>query len=167
MKLKRDFRRVAVAFFAMVLTFTACASPALAKVGQTYVSRVGGLRVHKSPSGSSAVVGKLARGEKVIHRGTSKGWWRIENSDGDSGYVYRTYLKPVGQTWKKNAYYKVYKTSKATVRQGPRAQASKLGTIKRGTTVQLVSKQGKWGQVKLSNGNKGWVQLKFLTYSKG
>lgn len=167
MKRKRGFRRAAVALLVMVLTFTVYVSPALAKVGQTYVSRVGGLRVHKGPSGSTDVVGKLARGEKVIHRGTSKGWWRIENSDGDSGYVYRTYLKPVGQSWKKNAYYKVYKTSKATVRQGPRAQASKLGTVKRGTTVQLLAKQGNWGQVKLSNGNKGWVQLKFLTYSKG
>lgn len=167
MQFKSGFRRTVVALFVLALTFTAYASPALAKVGQTYASRVGGLRVHSKASGSSEVVGKLARGEKVIHRGTSKGWWRIETASGATGYVYRTYLKAVGQTWKKNAYYKVYKTSKATVRQGPRAQAAKAGTLKRGTTVQLVGKQGNWGQVKLSNGNRGWVQLKFLTYSRG
>ncbi len=166
MKLKRGIQRAVIAFFILTLTLTAWA-PAMAKVGQTYASRVNGLRVHRRPSGTSEVIGKLSKGEKVIHRGTSSGWWKVENASGHVGYVYRTYLKQITPTWKKNAYYRIYKTSRATVRKGPRSQAVKLGTIKRGTTVQLVAKQGNWGRVRLSNGNSGWVQLRFLTYSRG
>ena len=163
MKFKRGIQRAVIAFFILTLTLTAWA-PAMAKVGQTYASRVSGLRVHKGPSGTSDVIGKLSKGEKVIHRGTSGGWWKVENANGAEGYVYRTYLQQVTPTWKKNAYYRVYKTSRATVRKGPRSQAGKLGTVKRGTTVQLVAKQGDWGKIKLSNGNTGWVQLRFLTF---
>lgn len=166
MKMNKRITRALAALFIMLLTFSSCA-PAFAKIGETYVSRVGGLRVHKSASGSSEVVGKLKKGERVIHRGTAKSWWKIETASGGTGFVYRSYLKAVEPTWKKGAYYEIAKTSRAVVRQGPRSQATKIGTIKKGTTVQLVAKQGNWGRIKLSNGNKGWVMLKFLSYQKG
>lgn len=148
----------------LVLSMGIFATPAYAKVGETYASRVSGLRLHAKPDGQSEVVGRLHKGEKVVHKATSKTWWKVMAKDGTEGYVFRDYLKPLVQTIKKNAYYTVYKTSKLTVRNGPRASSDKLGTIKRGTVVRLGSKQGGWGLVKLSNGKKGWVQVKYLKY---
>ncbi len=141
--------------------------PAFAKVGQTYESRVQGLRAHAGPNGTSEIVFKLEKGEKVIHKATSKGWWFIKTKDGKEGYVYRTYLKATGNPIKKDALYKVYKITNLAVRKAPRSAADKLGTIRRGTTVQLKNKRGDWGYIKLSNGKQGWVQLKYLSYVSG
>lgn len=164
--MKRRFRRIAAALFVLVLTLSACISPAFAKVGKTYASRVEGLRIHEKANGGSAQIGRLTRGQKVVHLASSKGWWKIQTADGKKGYVYNSYLKPVEPTWVKNGYYKVYKITKATLRSGPRSEAAKSGELKRGTIVRLLSKQGNWGKVKASSGKSGWVQLKYLTPSK-
>ena len=160
-------KRMLCMVFVSVFLLSAVAAPASAKVGQTYQSRVQGLRVHQSPKGSSDIVFKLQKGQKVIHKSTSNGWWKIKTTDGQVGYVYRTYLKLFGNPIKKNAYYKVYKITNLAVRKAPRTAASKLGTVRRGASVQLKNKRGSWGYVKLSNGNTGWVQLKYLQYLRG
>lgn len=166
-KIGAKAHRLLCATIVTVLLLTSFAVPALAKVGQTYQSRVAGLRVHKSASGKSEIVFKLSKGQKVIHKATTKGWWLIKTTDGNEGYVYRTYLKQAGKPIKKNAIYKVYKITNLAVRKAPRSAADKLGSIRRGTNVQLKNKRGNWGYVKLSNGNTGWVQLKYLQYVKG
>ncbi|MEA4897398.1 SH3 domain-containing protein [Bacillota bacterium Meth-B3] len=141
--------------------------PASAKVGQTYKSRVQGLRVHKAPSGDSEIIFKISQKQTVIHKATVKGWWKIKTADGKEGYVYRTYLKAAGNPIKKNAIYKVYKITNLTVRKAPRSIADKLGSIRRGTQVKLQNRRGDWGFVKLANGKGGWVQLKYLNYVRG
>ena len=160
------FKRAVCVVFLLVFTMTAAAVPASAKVGQTYVSRVQGLRVRRQP-GSTDVITKLKKGQKVIHKGTSSGWWLIKTEEGYTGYVYRTYLKSLAQKIVKNGFYRIYKANNVTVRKAPRSTADALGTLKRGTTVQLKAKSGDWGLVLTGAGNKGWVQLKYLQYLRG
>ena len=161
------FNRVLCTLFVAVLLLSSVSLTVSAKVGQMYVSRVGGLRAHEKALGASPVIFKLSKGEKVEHLATANGWWQIKTASGQVGYVYRTYLKSVGNPIKKNAFYKVYKTSNLTVRKAPRSIADKLGTIKRGTSLQLKAKRGNWGFVKLKNNRSGWVQLKYLSYLRG
>ena len=79
MKKKCGVQRLMAVLVVLMLLMTAF-SPALAKVGRTYVSRVNGLRVRTKGMSGSPVIGKLYRGQKVIHRGSSRGWWLIETS---------------------------------------------------------------------------------------
>jgi uncharacterized protein YgiM (DUF1202 family) len=162
MKKKCGAQRLTAVLVVLMFLMTAF-SPALAKVGRTYVSRVNGLRVRTRGMSGSPVIGKLHRGQKVIHRGSSKGWWLIETSKGLRGYVFRTYLKPVEPQWIRNANYRIYKTRRAVVRRGPRPAADKVGTIQRGTVVKLTGKQGNWGKIRVG-ARSGWVQLKFLSF---
>lgn len=162
MKKKYGIRRL-TAVLVILMFLMAAFSPALAKVGRTYVSRVAGLRIRSKPVMYSPVIGKLSRGQKVIHRGSHRGWWLIETNKGFKGYVYHTYLKPAEPQWIRNANYRIYKTTRAVVRSGPRPEAEKLGTIKRGTVVKLKAKQGNWGKIRLGV-RSGWVQLKFLSF---
>ncbi|MDO4546970.1 MAG: SH3 domain-containing protein [Clostridia bacterium] len=164
-------RRIRIAVVAALIAIMTMASvtPALAKVGDVYICRVNGLRVHAKANGSSDVIGKLNKGDKVVHKATKNGgWWKIQTVDGDHiGFAYRSYFKPAGNIVKKNAYYRVYKISKATVRSGPRAISDKVATVKRGTQVQLLGKKNNWAYVKGSNGSKGWIQMKYLKYVNG
>ena len=109
-------------FCVALMVFAGTAISVSAKVGQVYVSRVNGLRVRRKP-GSTEVITKLSKGEKVIHKGTDSGWWKIKTKDGYTGYVYRTYLRAASQKLVKNGYYKIYKASRVTLRQAPRAGA--------------------------------------------
>ena len=160
-------RRALSAVLVALVMLSLLPLPVSAKVGQTYKSRVQGLRVHKAASGDSETIFKISQKQVVTHKATVKGWWKIKTADGREGYVYRTYLKAAGNPIKKNAIYKVYKITNLTVRKAPRSIADKLGSIRRGTQVKLQNRRGDWGLVKLANGKSGWVQLKYLNYVKG
>ncbi|MPN39244.1 hypothetical protein SDC9_186772 [bioreactor metagenome] len=75
---------------------------ALAEKGKIYKSTENGVRIREKPQSGSAIIGKLKKGEKVIHLSTKNNWWRIKTSNGLSGYVFPSNLK----------YYRTYDVGK-------------------------------------------------------
>lgn len=153
-------RRVACVLLAVMLTVLA-PSAAWAAKGKVYVCIGDGVRVRQKPVSGSQVVGRLSKGEKVVHVSTYKGWWKIRTSDNRTGYVYGSYLRPnnvikVGKTYKaKTSNVKIY--AKANTNSTVR---TKMG---RNTVVVLLARKGNWGMVRVaSSGRVGYVQLKYL-----
>lgn len=53
-------------------------------------------------------------------------------------------------------------TTDVNFRAGPSPQADRLGTLPRGTSVRMVSDEGRWSVVRLSDGRAGYVATNFL-----
>ncbi len=154
-------RKVA-AFILLTAFMGISAPPASAALNKVYVCKVQGLALRAGP-GSIDYISKLDKGDKVLHVGTKNRWWRVKTKQGYVGFVKKANLTPTSRLIK-DAIYKVSKTSALKVYAAPRTQSKALGTVKRGTAVQLKTVRNDWSYVKLENGNSGWVRHKFLQF---
>ncbi len=48
------------------------------------------------------------------------------------------------------------------IRKGPGMTYGKVAHLPEGYSVKVVKKSNGWAQIKLQNGHKGWVSMKFL-----
>lgn len=160
-------RRALLGLVCLVLIASVALAPvgALAAKGKIYKAITNGVRIREKPQSGSLIVGKLMKGDKVIHLSSKNSWWRVKTSSGLIGYVfpsnltyYRTY--DVGKIYRASSSsgVKVYK--KASTSSGVK------GTLTRKYTVVLLAKKGKWGLIRvIKNGKVGYVPLTSLTAS--
>lgn len=135
---------------------------ASATVGKYYVANGSGVRIRETPVSGSAVVGKLKKGEKVVHLGTKGGWWRIRTSDNTTGYVYRSYLSSYNAI-KVGKLYRPKSSKGMKVYARPNAKAAVKGKVSKNTTCVLLARKGSWGQIRVvSSGKVGYVPVKYL-----
>ena len=128
------------------------------------------LRSSKSIS-SNNVVENIPNATKVIVEYYGDGWAKVKNGK-KSGYVLNEHLvksKPTASTDNSNEISSVLtkvKIIKEDVNLREKAEwgANKLGVIKKGTAVELVSKGNQWSKVKY-DGKEGYVHNDYLDLS--
>lgn len=157
-------RRSVLGFICLVLAASLAFMPlgASAAKGKIYRATEGGVRIREKAVSGSMVIGKLKKGEKVIHLSTKNNWWRIKTAKGLIGYVFPTNLKyyktyDVGKLYKASSAkgVKVYK--KASTASGVK------GTLNQKYKVVLLAKSGKWGLIRvIKNGKVGYLPLSSL-----
>ena len=132
-------------------------SSTLATSGSTYIVIATKLNVRSGPGMGYSILGRAKRGTKCTFVSMSKGWWLVRFSNGKKGYVDKQFLTPVSVA--KTGTYTV-KTA-LNVRVSPSVKAKKLGTLKKGTQVNLLKLNGDWAQI-YYKGKSGWVAVKYL-----
>lgn len=157
-------RKSALGFICLVLAASLAFAPlgASAAKGKIYKATDNGVRIRQKAQSGSTIIGKLKKGEKVIHLSTKNNWWRVKTTKGLIGYVFPTNLKyyktyDVGKIYKANSTkgVKVYK--KANTASGVK------GTLKPKYKVVLLAKSGKWGLIRvIKNGKVGYLPLTSL-----
>lgn len=131
--------------------------PTVSAATTKYVKVTGGidLNVRKSASSASKKLGTLKNNTKITVSSTKNGWAKI-TFKGKTAYVFASYLtstKPkLVQTSAVAAKTTVYyvKTSgiDLNVRKSKSTSAKKLGTIKNGKKVEVVSYAKDWSKIK-------------------
>ena len=135
---------------------------ALAEKGKIYKSTENGVRIREKPQSGSAIIGKLKKGEKVIHLSTKNNWWRIKTSNGLSGYVFPSNLKYY-RTYDVGKIYRASSSKGIKVYKKAASKSGVKGTLTRRYTVVLLAKSGNWGLIRVvKNGKVGYVPLKNL-----
>jgi uncharacterized protein YgiM (DUF1202 family) len=153
-----------LALVCLVLVASLALAPlgAAAEKGKIYKATENGVRIREKAQSGSAVVGKLKKGEKVIHLSNKNNWWRIKTSKGLIGYVFPSNLKyyrtyDVGKIYRASSSkgVKVYK--KASTSSGVK------GKLTRKYSVVLLAKSGNWGLIRVvKNGKVGYLPLSSL-----
>jgi uncharacterized protein YgiM (DUF1202 family) len=162
MKLRRVMLGFVSLMLAATLTFALPVSSAYAAKGKIYRATAGGVRIRLKPQSGSEVIGKLKKGEKVLHVSTKNNWWRIKTASGQTGYVFPSNLKyyktyDVGQIYRANASKGMKVYSKANTK------AKVRGTLSNKYTVVLLAKKNNWGLIRvIKNGRVGYVPLQSL-----
>lgn len=137
------------------------------------------LRVRKSSSVNSSIVGKLSPGQKVnVVSKKSNGWYYI-NSGKIKGYVDGKYIdlnsssstsnstsNSTQSNKKSNKIGKIATVTASTlnVRKGPSTSYSVLSKIHSGANVKILdSNSNGWYKVELSSGLTGWCDGDYLS----
>ncbi|NKG20584.1 SH3 domain-containing protein [Paeniglutamicibacter terrestris] len=128
------------------------------------------LRTH--PTTSSASLGVIPRGEKVLYGRSSGGWSNVKTSKG-TGWVSSIYLssaapkppvvKPTPPLIEQPSFTAPrWTTTNLNVRSGPGTSNTSIGVIPRGEKVLYARSSGGWANVKTSKGI-GWVSELYLS----
>ena len=143
----------------------------------------GNLNVRSGPGTSYAIKTTVKNG--TIHKITDKsnGWYKIQLSNGTSGWVYGSYIeetmdgisndsnnsnnnptKPddILET-EVNLNGKVTSSVNLNVRSGPSTSYSVTASLRPGQVVVLISQSNGWYKVKLYNGTTGWVSSSYIS----
>jgi len=157
-------RRSLIGLICLVLALSLALAPlsVAAEKGKIYKATDSGVRIREKPQSGSAVIGKLSKGQKVIHLSTKNQWWKIKTAAGLTGYVFPTNLKYY-RTYDVGRLYKASSAKGVKVYKKASPKAAVKGTLTRKYTVVLLAKSGDWGLIRVvKNGKVGYVPLKNL-----
>ncbi|WP_052356532.1 SH3 domain-containing protein [[Clostridium] dakarense] len=142
-------------------------------VSSTKIVDTDTLNVRSGPSTSNGIVGKLHKGEKVGVISEGNGWSKIKFNSTEA-YTSTMYLKAEGQvtvpekpskpdtTPEATKETKVVNTSSLNVRNGAGTSNSKIGSLKLGEKVEVISESNGWSKIKFS-GSTGYVSSQYLS----
>jgi uncharacterized protein YraI len=130
------------------------------------------LNVRSGPSTRYRVMTSVRRGAVLESLGTS-GSWTLVQLQGRRGYAFSRYLRAnpagsgssggsasTGGTSTSGEAMSVT-ASALNVRSGPSTRYRKLGTLRRGASVRVLSRQGAWSRIAYGNG-AAWVHGDYL-----
>lgn len=139
------------------------------------------LRIRKSESTSSSIVGYLYPNEKFTVIGENGSWYKL-NKNGAVGYVHKDYAKIISTgsgsttppitapenkpttpevTPESSKGQVVNVTSNLRVRSSPSTSASIVGYLVQGNQVDIIGKSGSWYYINFS-GKKGYVHGDYI-----
>lgn len=143
-------------------------SSASAKTGTitgTYV------RFRSGASTGSSILTTFPKGASVTVSATEGDWYKV-SYNGQTGYVYKSYVSTTGDSAEKTDDTKVesasgtgtIRGSYVRVRAGASTSSSILATVHTGTTMTITGTTGEWYQVSY-NGQTGYVYKSYLVDS--
>ncbi|MDD5091844.1 MAG: SH3 domain-containing protein, partial [Candidatus Wallbacteria bacterium] len=115
-----------------------------------------GANVRKGPDTSYSIIVNLPHGSEVKVTGEKDGWFTVIIPDGQSGYIYKN-LIVTGTDLKTGTT-----SGTVNVRKGPGTDFSILATLASGAQVRIFSQSGDWYEVKLTDGQVGFIYKNLL-----
>ena len=147
---------VCVVLVASMLIVPTSAFAASKKVVQILKVTTDGARLREGPSSAYNVITSLKKGDKVFYLGPTKdSFCRIKTSTGETGYMYRGFLKSYGAVGSKQIYYCKAKSAKVYKRSGK--SLKKIGKLYRNQHVIVYEVRGKWAYIKSMGGRSGYI----------
>ena len=124
------------------------------------------LNVRSGPGTNYSKLGTLSKGSKVGVISESNGWSKI-NYNGKEAYVSSKYLNriPENNNTSKPESVKETKevnTNSLNVRSGPGTNYSKLGSLSKGSKVEVISESNGWSKINY-NGKEAYVSSQYLS----
>ncbi|GAB3013487.1 hypothetical protein GCM10027051_15890 [Niabella terrae] len=127
------------------------------------------INIRKGPSTDDAVVGTGQAEDKVeIIRKVNSEWTQIRLADGTEGYIAAQFLGKSGSTGKATkaaakTITAIVTGSDINVRKGPSTDDAIVGTVQTDDKVEVLRKVDEaWSQIRLSDGNEGYIASRFL-----
>jgi len=146
------------------------AIPADVFAASTGTVNVSALNLRSGASTGTAVLGVLRKGTSLEILETSGKWCKVSvsvNGSLKTGYVYSDYIIQGSGETQSASGQGVVNTDVLNVRSGPSTGYSRLGSIYRGTGVEIVGTSGEWYQVKVTlNGKQTTAYVHSLYITK-
>ena len=132
------------------------------------ISKVNQLNVRTEPSTSSAVIGQLQEGDSANAYKSQDDWIEID-FQGRKGWINQSYITVTEQTISKETESKdnIFEVSVNTLNVRSKADLTSktIGQVNKGDQFSVIDTDHNWVQVKLKNGEKGWLYSFYGTFS--
>ena len=118
-----------------------------------------GVRLRTKPDTSASIIMQLPVGVMVTRISQSGEWWEVMTMDGIYGWVHQVAF---GLAESKYLYAK----KNVNVRFGPGTNYKIVDIARMGDVLTRLEKRGKWYNVRLKDGKKGWVREDLVTVQR-
>ena len=125
---------------------------------QSYIVNCNGRNMRQSPQMGSYVLKVLPKGTTVTYLDNKSGWWYVSAGKYGYGWVDKKYLAP-SSTGASTGNY-VVNAGELNVRNYPKLSAKRVGSLRRGTVINISELNGDWGYSPTAG---GWVALRYLS----
>ncbi|MFW2368083.1 MAG: SH3 domain-containing protein [Desulforhopalus sp.] len=142
--------------FILLFSLIFSATSSLAKM----VSVVGeNVNLRSGPGTKYSVKWKYGSGFPLKVMGEKEGWLKVEDFEGDSGWLYQKLTSKTG-----HMIVKVHKNEnqKVNIRSGPGTKYKVVGKAYYGVVFKTIKQQNGWAHVKHDSGLEGWIKRSLL-----
>lgn len=157
-----------LAIFHLLFFLLMFALPSPAWATQTLVVEADILNVRSGPGTTFSRVGQVKRGQEFVVLEEKNGWYKIKLVSGTTGWSTGDYVKigssnqgevpkisPTGQDTRPQ---KIRVTgSSVNVRSGPDTVYQKVGSLNKGTIVNVTGVDAGWFQIEIPGGGTAWI----------
>ena len=150
----------------LVVLLLATIIPAVSLASTQYGYVIGGwLRLRSGPSFSYSTITSYYTGTRVEILGTSGSWYHVEAPDGQTGYMYSSYIS-LYSPGTGTAYVTSTNGYGVRMRSGPSTGYRILAVYPVGTAVTILDEGTYWDKIQVGT-RVGYMMNKFLTTSGG
>ncbi|WP_051309396.1 SH3 domain-containing protein [Desulfogranum japonicum] len=112
-----------------------------------------GINMRSGPGTNYEIIYQLPEGYPLKVLSVKDQWYKVEDYEGDKGWIYGTLLS--------DTPYVIVKVNEGNVRTGPSTNDSKVGSVARDVILKEVDKKGDW--LKVSHPQiEGWVHRSLI-----
>lgn len=156
----------------LVLTLFISVVPATSMAASEYATVTGGwLRLRAQGNFDSDTINSYYTGTVVEILSTSGSWYRVKAPDGNTGYMYNTYLKLGSSGWDGtttdgSAVVVSHNGYGVRLRQGPGTGYRIIKVYPVGTGATVIQRGSQWTKISI-NGSVGYMMNQFLNFGGG
>ena len=159
---KKLLKNVVIATsLASTLMITSIANKSISFADTIKSVNASALNVRSGAGTNYKKIGTLHKGNKVTVISTSNGWSKIK-FDGKTAYVSSKYLSNASNNSSQSSSTKIVNTSSLNVRNGAGTNYKKIGSLSKGTKVNVISESKGWSKINYNKGT-GYVSSKYLS----
>lgn len=135
------------------------------------------VNVRNAATTSSAVVGKVNKGDTVTITGQNGDWFKIRRSNGETAYLSKSFvtgllisevpLFNISEASVVNTYAIVTSKSGLKLREGASTSAASLGVLSYDEVIDVIEAGSEWIKVKTETGAEGYVSKEFVSVRTG
>ncbi len=114
------------------------------------------VHLRSAPSLSADILGKIKKGSSVEIIKEENGWTNIQYQ-GSSYWISSQYITQKRSSTSAERVNVEITASSLNVRSSAKIGSSVIGTVKKGNTYEVLSQNDQWYQIKLEDGQKGWI----------
>ena len=162
-------------FIMALLIAFAMFSASAATIKLAYSS--GSIYLRKGAGTKYATNGVLKNGDTVTVLSKGSVWSKVKTADSRQGYVKNLYIKGNGSAYASGTTYyskfytgtvkTKYASSSVNLRGGAGYGQGKITTLKSGTKVKVLGKNGSWYLVETAKGTQGFINSSYLSTKAG
>ena len=167
----KEFISLLMALCLMLTMFVACAETIKTPTAG------GTIYLRKGPGTKYGANGTVSNGDSITVLEKGKAWTKIQTSDSREGYVKNLYISGMGNNYADGTTYyskaksgtikTKYASSTVNMRAGANKSEAKVMSLKSGTKVKVLGKNGSWYLVQTSGGTAGYVKSTYVSTSGG
>ncbi len=142
------YKKVVIGLFIILLSAVNAQAFTMVSIGGESVN------MRSGPGENYSVLWELGRGFPLKILGTKGGWSKVEDFEGDTGWVYSTLVN--------RKAHLIVKKKRINVRSGPSSSYRLVGKANYGVVFKTIKNSKGWVKVKHENGLTGWVRRDLL-----
>lgn len=142
------FKKFVIGLFFIVLTAANAQAISMVSVDGDSVN------MRSGPGENYSVLWELGKGFPLKILGTKGAWTKVEDFEGDTGWVYSKLIN--------REAHLIVKKKRINVRSGPSSSYRLVGKANYGVVFKTLKNGQNWVQVKHENGLTGWIRRDLL-----